>query len=327
LFFWRPALQRAPLYRQDFRGSMEMTLTLTIAQALARAGKLLKESGSGSPVLDADVLLSFITGLDRAGLYREGRRPLAPEEDSRYRELIRRRVLGEPVAYLTGEKEFMGISFAVTPAVLIPRPETELLVETALALLAGPGGAAGKRPGPGPAKSGGPVVIEAGAGSGAIAVSLAVELAGALVYATDLSPAALAVAQQNALRHGVGERVVFLCGDLLAPLEKAGAPRADLIAANLPYIASGEIPGLPRDVRCYEPLLALDGGLDGLDLYRRLAGQSLAYLRQGGHLLMEIGPRQAAAARALFSGPPWSVSVKKDLAGRDRLVVAERLEA
>lgn len=305
-----------------------MTSPLTIAQTLIWARPQLRESGSGSPALDADVLLSFITGLDRAGLYREGQQPLTPEEELAYRELIRRRAEGEPVAYLTGCKEFMGLAFAVTPAVLIPRPETELLVETALALLAGSIDPAGKRSVPGAGKSGGPVILETGTGSGAIAVSLAVMLPGAQVFATDLSPAALDVARQNALRHGVGDRVVFFCGDLLAPLAKAGlAPRADLIAANLPYIPAGDIPGLTRNVRCFEPLLALDGGPDGLALYRRLAGQSLEYLRPGGHLLMEIGPQQVEAARSLFPAQLWSLSVKKDLAGWNRLVVAERLEA
>jgi release factor glutamine methyltransferase len=281
-------------------------LNTTIGQALNQARQQLKEKGTGSPALDAEVLLSSVTGLDRAGLYREWERRLPGEEEARFFELVRRRGLSEPVAYLTGHKEFMGLDFTVGPSVLVPRPETELLVETALEVL------------PPSAK-----IIDVGTGSGAIAVSLASFLEGAVVYATDRSPEALDVARLNAARLGVGERCFFYHGNLLEPLSGLGLRgRVDLIAANLPYIGREEYPGLPEEVRLYEPPPALDGGAGGLDLYRRLIPAAPEFLKKGGLLLMEIGCRQGQALSALLSVPVWKVTVRKDLAGLDRLVVA-----
>lgn len=301
---------------------------ITIGEAQVWARKKLKEGEVEAPGLDADVLLAFVTGLDRAGLYRERERVLTPREESAFSALAARRREGEPVAYLTGEKEFMGLSFAVTPDVLIPRPETELLVETALALCSS---ACGKGNGPavhgkeGPGQQGcSPVLADVGAGSGAIAVSLAVNIPRALVYATDTAPSALAVAKKNAARHDVVDRVRFFCGDLLDPLAAAGlAGLVDLVAANLPYLTGAEMAALPRDVR-YEPKSALNGGSDGLSLYRRLAPQAEKYLRPDGHLLIEIGPEQVEAATALFPPAKWKVSSRRDLAGRHRLLIARR---
>lgn len=300
---------------------------MTVGEAQVWARKKLKEGGVETPALDADVLLAFVTGLDRAGLYRERERALTREEEPVFFALTGRRVKGEPVAYLTGEKEFMGFSFAVTPAVLIPRPETELLVEAALELLSGAGnkgcGPAGQDPGVTGRKAGSPLVVDVGTGSGAIAVSLAAKLPRAQVYATDISPAAVAVAGKNAARHGVADRVSFFCGDLLEPLTGTGlAGLVDLIAANLPYLTGAELSVLPRDVR-YEPTSALNGGSDGLALYRRLVPQAGKYLRPGGYLLIEIGPEQAKAAAALFPAAEWDVSARKDLAGRHRLIIGK----
>lgn len=281
-------------------------MTRIIKAALQRAREQFKQQGVDSPALDAEVLLSHVTGLDRAGLYREWERPLSEEEESGFFALIGRRLSGEPVAYLTGRKEFMGLDFMVNPSVLIPRSETELLVEKALKLL--------------PPS---PTIIDVGTGSGAIAVSLASLLTGTVVHATDRSPEALEVARFNAARQGVGERIFFYQGDLLEPLAgRIPATRVDLIAANLPYINKDDLPGLPREVRLFEPSLALDGGDDGLDLIRRLIPASAGFLKPGGYLLMEIGCRQGPAVAALMNSSAWKTDILKDLAGLDRLVAA-----
>lgn len=277
----------------------------TIGQALYEARRKLKEVEGAEPVLDSEVLLCHVTGLDRAGLYREWEAILTVREEKRFWELIERRLLGEPVAYLTCRKEFMGLEFKVGPAVLIPRPETELLVEKALALLP-------------PA----PLVIDVGTGSGAIGISLAALIPDSVVYATDCSEEALHVAGENAARHGVERRVRFYRGDLLEPL--AGvvpAGGADLIAANLPYIPSGQLAGLPKSVRQFEPALALDGGADGLELYRRLIPVAAVFLKKGGLLLMEIGFNQAEGILKMLDAS-WQADIVKDLAGLNRLVVA-----
>lgn len=283
-------------------------MSQTIRQILKKARKKLQESEWAEPALDSEVLLSHVTGLERAGLYREWECILPAQQERYFWELIGRRYLGEPVAYLTGHKEFMGLDFQVDPSVLIPRPETELLVEKALALLS-------------PA----PLVIDAGTGSGAIAVSLASFLPDGIVYATDCSGGALQIAETNAERLGVGTRVKFYRGDLLTPLVSViPANGADLIAANLPYIPSGDLAGLPPGVRRFEPGLALDGGPDGLELYRRLIPAASILLKENGYLLMEIGFNQARDILELLK-TGWETDIVKDLAGLDRLVAARLL--
>lgn len=277
----------------------------TLEEVLRQAGRVLKESGVDNPALDAAVLLGHVTGHSRAGLYRDWKHILTPEEEARFWSFINRRTTGEPVAYLTGNKDFMGLEFAVDASVLIPRPETELLVEKALTY-------AGKG-----------LLVEVGTGCGAIAVSLAVYLPRGLIYATDRSAAALRMARLNACRHGVGERVSFWHGDLLTPLVGLGlSGRVDLLAANLPYIATAELTSLPREVRLYEPRQALDGGRDGLELYRRLIPAAITLLKPGGRLLLEIGYEQRTAMSELLSPPRWETTFERDLAGWDRLVVA-----
>jgi release factor glutamine methyltransferase len=283
----------------------EYTLTQTIRQILQEARRKLKVVEGAEPALDSEVLLSHVTGLDRAGLYREWECALPALEERYYWELVGRRCLGEPVAYLTACKEFMGLDFRVSPSVLIPRPETELLVETALSLLP-------------PA----PQVIDVGTGSGAIAVSLASFLPESVVYATDCSGEALDVARANAADHGVGTRVRFYQGDLLEPLAGVVPPGgADLIAANLPYIPTDNLAGLPRGVRDFEPRLALDGGADGLELYKRLIPASSVLLKKDGFLLLEIGFDQAEGILELLN-TCWETNVLKDLSGLNRLAVA-----
>lgn len=292
---------------------------MNISQWLNYATAYLAERYPPSGRIDAEVLLGHCTGRDRAALYRDGLDLLSPDQEKMFRRLLERRAGGEPLAYITGRKEFMGLDFLVSPAVLIPRPETELLLEKAVELLKSDSRAVA-----GSDARGGPVAVDVGTGSGAIAVSLAVLLDQASVYATDISPGALGIARENAYRHGVAQRIEFRQGDLLGPLLGIPGFRADLVAANLPYVPSGEIPLLMKGVRDFEPYLALDGGPDGLDHYRRLIPQAAKLLRSGGHLLMEIAPGQGAALREAM-GPGWRVEIFNDLAGRERLVIAQKL--
>lgn len=284
-------------------------LALVIGEALARGQKELVDAAT--PRLDAEVLLAHVLGRDRVYLYREYQAEMDPEQAKAYWELIRRRKLGEPVAYLTGHKEFMGLDFIVRPHVLIPRPETELMVTMAWELL---------EQWPGQPS----VAVDVGTGSGAVAVSLAHLVPGARVLATDISAPALEVARANARRHRVA--VHFYPGDLLTPLAGVLEPGSvAVVAANLPYLPSSVIPGLPRDVRDFEPGLALDGGEDGFSLYRRLAPGAATMLAPGGHLLLEIAPDQRELALALLPLPRWHTRVLTDLAGHPRLVVACRV--
>ncbi|MGQ9627002.1 MAG: peptide chain release factor N(5)-glutamine methyltransferase [Anaerolineae bacterium] len=277
-----------------------------IREALDWGRKVLQKEGIDSARLDAELLLAFNLGLSRAGLYAKLDRALSQAEWEIYSFSICRRAAREPVAYLTGRKEFYKLDFYVDRRVLIPRPETELLVEQALEM-------ARRAPIE--------VIADVGTGSGAVAISLAVELEGARIYATDISPEALAVAALNCRRHGLAGRVRLLQGDLLAPLPEP----ADLIVANLPYIAREEFEELAEDIRSYEPRLALDGGEDGLALIRRLLAQAEAYLRPGGKILLEIGAWQGGAVSALARRhfPRAQITLRKDYAGLDRLVIIE----
>jgi len=306
-------------------------MAVKVREALARAGGYLKEKGIESPFLDAEVLLTHVLGLNRAGLYREAERTLTAAQEKVFGDLISRRSRREPVAYLTGSKEFMGLVFHVNRSVLIPRPETELLVETALAKQ-GDGSVVWDGVEKAPVLLAGEdrplLIVDAGTGSGAIAVSLAVFLPLARVHATDCSAAALDVARRNAVACGVERRVMLYEGDLLEPLISCPSlpGEVDLIAANLPYIPSGDLPGLLPEVYLFEPLVALDGGADGLALMRRLVPVAAVLLKPGGWLLMEIGADQGEAAAALMPEPVWEVQVHKDLAGRDRLIVGRLKE-
>ena len=279
--------------------------TWTILEVLTWTVERLTKEGVESPRVDAEVLLAFCLNLERIRLYMEHDKPLAAEELAHYREAVKRRLTGEPVAYITGAREFWSLSLEVDSAVLIPRPETELLVELALARC----------------QEGSPTVVDVGTGSGAIAISLASELPRAEVIAVDCSAGALEVARRNAARHGV--ELTFLAGDLLEPL--AGHDPLDLVVSNPPYVTSAEMEELPRHVRDFEPRGALHGGPDGLDIYRRLVPGAAAALREGGHLLLEIGHTQAAAVSGLMEQAGFSeVVVHRDLAGLDRAVVGVR---
>ena len=266
----------------------------------------LAESGSDTPQLDAMVLLGFVLGVNKTWLYAHPTRELTESEIVHYEELVRRRMGNEPVAYLIGVKSFYGLDIAVDRNVLIPRPETELLVDRVLDYLGSLAGA-GRRLS----------VADVGTGSGAIAVALAANLPELTVYAVDVSDAALAVAAQNIRRHGLGEQVHLLSGHLLEPLP---AP-VDAIVANLPYIATADIPALPPQVRDYEPVLALDGGADGLGVIAELLAslaspEGRSKLQPGGRVYLEIGAGQGDAARTLVQDllPDAEVAIVQDYA-------------
>lgn len=276
-----------------------------------------EKQGIESPRLDAEVLLAHVLSIPRIQLYVQHDRPLNDDERGRYRELVRRRVTGEPVHYLVGVREFWSLELEVTPDTLIPRPDTEVLVEEALARLRtddAPWGDA-------------PLIADVGTGSGCIAIALAHELPNARVIATDVSAPALAVAMRNAARHGVDGRVQFEQGHLLRPVESAGLAPLDAVVSNPPYIASAEIQHLMRDVRLYEPRRALDGGPDGHAAYRELVPAAAELLRPSGLLAVEVGDdEQAIAVEEIIRsdgryGPTFR---RADYGGRARVVGAAR---
>ena len=274
---------------------------ITVQQAL-REGSAALHPFSPSARLDAEVLLGHVLRLRRVDLYAQPERLLTPEEALAYRALLERRRQQEPVSYLRGQKEFFGLALAVDHRVLIPRPETEVLVERALA-------AARARDRPDL------VLADIGTGSGCIAVALACHLPQARVYATDISPQALEVAGENVRRHGLGERVLLLCGDLCAPLPEP----VDLLVCNPPYTVWED---LPAGITAFEPRLALDGGSDGLEVYRRLLPQIGLAVLPGGQALLEVGDSQAEAVLALAGSvlPGARRRTWPDYSGRTRVV-------
>jgi release factor glutamine methyltransferase len=274
---------------------------------LELAAKFLAGRGAASARLDAELLLAEVLTTDRVGVYLRFDRPLGRAEVDAYRELIRRRGDGEPVAHLTGRREFWSRSFTVTPDVLVPRPETELIVERALAWAGESGG-----------RERGLRILDLGTGSGAIAVALAGELPQATVIAVDVSPAAAAIAERNVDAAGVAGRVRVLVSDWTAALP--GDARFDLVVTNPPYVRSADLPALSAEVR-REPALALDGGADGLDAYRRIAVEAARVVDPAGALFCEVGAGQAPAVAALLEGAGFAgVATFADLAGIARVV-------
>jgi release factor glutamine methyltransferase len=281
----------------------------TVRAALRWASEQLSQAGVDSPSADAERLVQHALGATRLDLYLHPDRPIAPPERARLRDALRQRCSRIPLQRVTGETEFWSLPFFVNDAVLIPRPETETLVEAALARLAGLPR---------------PRVIDVGTGSGCIAVSLARGLPEGLVVATDISPAALRVARRNALRNGVGDRVRPIAGDLLAPL--APSARFDAVVSNPPYIRCAELQGLQPEVRDHEPRLALDGGEDGLSVHRRLVACAGRHLRPGGWLALEVGAGQSGPVAELLkaSGDFEEAARHRDLTGVERVLVARR---
>ena len=280
---------------------------MRLDDALAQAATHLANQGVESPRFDAEILLAHALGLNRAAILSRPEQRLTPKQLTRFRDLVARRGEREPLAYIVGHREFFGLDFVVDHRVLIPRPETELLVEQALGLAR--------------QKAARLQIADVGAGSGAIAVTLAVHLPEATVYALDQSADALEVVAENARRHHVAGRVHGLHSDLLSALSGP----VDLITANLPYVTSDEWQDLAPEIRYYEPRSALDGGPDGLALIGRLLETAVPHLRPSGAILLEIGAGQGAAATALAreSIPEARVHLVQDYAGLDRLVVVK----
>jgi len=279
----------------------------TVRRVLDWAGGDLRARGSASPRLDAEVLLAHVLGCDRVRLVIESDRPLGKEELAGYRALHQRRRAGEPIAYLVGVREFYGRPFRVDARVLVPRPETELLVEVALARTRHVSLSAR--------------VLDLCTGSGCVAVTLALERPTARVEASDISEEALVVARDNALRLGAS-RVAFFQSDLFAGLSDRSR-WFDLVTANPPYIAEPDMETLPVDVRSYEPHLALRAGADGLAVVRRIVDEAPLYLASEGVLAMEVGAGQAPAVRALLEEKHYrDVEVARDYARHERVVSA-----
>ncbi len=282
---------------------------MTVLEVIQRSTGFLARKGVESPRLQVELLLAHVLHQPRLKLYLDFERVLTEPELATLRELVKRRGTREPLQYLTSSVNFCGLELQVSPAVLIPRPETELLAERAWTFLA-------SRPVSTSA-------LDYGTGSGCLAIALATRHPTAVVHALDISALALAVARVNAARHGVEDRIVFHTGDGFAALPET--VRFDLIVANPPYIPTGEIAALQPEVREHEPRAALDGGPDGLDFIRKLAAGAGRWLKPGGRIMLEFGDGQAGAVRQLFTAAGWSsVTVGNDLASRPRMLVAAR---
>lgn len=280
----------------------------TIGKVLGFAVPFFAGKNLPNPRLDAEVLLAYVLRNDRIFLYSHYDTPLSSEELACYRAVIMRRAQGEPVAYITGFKEFMSLNFAVSPQVLIPRPDTETLVVAAIELA----GSQQLR-----------MIADVGTGSGAIAISVAhyTQDLNTQVWATDCSAEALAVARKNA--QDLGADVCFSQGNLLAPLLQDNI-QLDLLLANLPYIPAGDAAALPPDVRDFEPPLALFAGADGLDCYRELLPMAVEILKPGGFMLWEIDDSQADPVSALVAPQFPAPEIIRDLAGRRRVLKARK---
>jgi len=280
----------------------------TIRTILQRAAHDLNLSGSPSARLDAELLLMHGLKIDRLQLCTHPERELAEEDAAAFVERIERRNLGEPVAYIIGEKEFWSLRFEVGREILIPRPETECLIEEILRRYRPPGD--GLR------------ILDIGTGSGAIGVVLARELHAARVVAADISAGALAVARRNALAHGVADRVDFFQGDLLA----AVSGNFDIICSNPPYIPDVQYGLLPAGIRDFEPRGALIAGPDGMDFHRRIIREGVHRLKAGGRIFLEIGEGQRDRVEALFreEGGYRDIDCRKDYGGIDRVASARK---
>ena len=286
----------------------------TVADAMAWTVDYLTRKEIESPRRSAEWLLSAATGLSRIELYAHHDRPLTPEERAAFRAGIERRAVGEPLQYVTGEMPFRHLVLQVRPGVFIPRPETEVLVDVVLEYLDRCGVAE-------------PIVVDLCTGSGAVAVSTAYERAGARVHATEIVPGTAEVARLNAERAGVAERVTIGVGDLFAPLPPELRGRVDVVVSNPPYIPTADLAGLPAEVASREPLIALDGGADGLDTVRRIVAGAGEWLRPGGLLAMETDTARVKDAAELMASWYEGVVVRRDLTGRDRIAFGTRREA
>jgi release factor glutamine methyltransferase len=284
-----------------------MTEAWTVGRVVRWAADDFRARGIESPRLEAELLLAQALQTDRLRIIVDAARELDPSELARYRDLIQRRRKGEPVAYIRGHKEFFGRVFHIDKRVLVPRPDTEILVGVALRRTEA-------FPMPGR-------YLDLCTGSGCIAISLARERPASKLVAVDLSTDALAVARENSIRLGAAHQIAWLAGDLFAPLAAAPGPKFDLVVANPPYIAEGDLAGLPVDVRAFEPRLALTGGADGLDVTRRIVAEAPHHLRARGLLAVEMGTGQTERVKQIFIEAGFTeIVVDKDYGGHERVV-------
>ena len=303
--------------------------TWTVLEIIDWSRQYLAEKGFENSRLETELLLGHALSLPRIELYLNYERQMKVDELERYKALLRRRLTGEPVQYVTGTAAFMFSEFEVNQHVLIPRPETEALTEVALRLLGDAERPRSERDvdtaDRAGAEPGGRVIVDVGTGTGVIAVTMAQKIAGARVVATDASPEALGVARRNATRAGVADRIEFLEGSLLEPAMAAGLEgRVSLLVSNPPYVASGDIESLPPEVRDFEPRVALDGGPDGLDCLRVMAQDGPALLKPSGAVALEVGCGQAAAVAGMLEERLGSAEIHKDYAGRERIVTGRK---
>ena len=300
-----------------------MDIRTALKQGLAQ----LRDAQVPSYTLAAELLLLYVLGRNRTWIYSHPEEEISAAHAERYAELLRRRMSGEPTQHLTGKQEFWGLELEITPDVLIPRPETEHVIEVALDRLAVREIRAGRRQ---TLTGEGLRIADIGTGSGCLAIALAKELPSATIFATDISPAALAVARRNTLRHGFGNRICFVECNLLDGLRDSSlatrqSPLLDLIVSNPPYIGRHEAATLMREVREHEPEIALYGGEEGYEFYANLIAQAGAHLKLGGILVLELGHNSLPAVRPLFDAPTWiNVGVTNDLSGIPRVLTAEK---
>lgn len=285
---------------------------MTIREAVSQSAGYLAPTGVDAPRLAAELLLGHVLGLSRPNLYVEANHRLTSRQLARYRRLVERRAKREPLQHILGSVSFCGLELEVGPHVLIPRPETELLAEKAWKYLENHR-MVGNAP---------PSALDFGTGSGCLAIALGAHVPGARLDALDISPQALKVAQRNAARYLPRGRIGFYLSDGFRALPRQR--RYDLIVGNPPYVASPDLERLQPEVRDYDPRLALDGGLDGLDFYRRLAVEAGSFLRARGRLLLEFGDGQETPIQSLFRQEGWKgVTVEEDYSGRPRFLAAE----
>lgn len=287
-----------------------METVISIARAILQATNALRYAGVPEPRREAGTLLAHALGCDRTFIITHPEHPMDDVSINRLADYVDRRTHREPLQYIIGLQQFFGLDFYVTPDVLIPRPETELLVEAALSLLTESGHT--------------PLICDIGTGSGCIAVALLQAKANVRVVAVDISEAAIRVADINAVRHGVRERVALVVSNSFSSLT-AGVREFDLIVSNPPYVSASAFKGLQREVRDHEPVIALKAGSDGLSMIRRLLEESPMYLKRGGHLLFEIGFDQGNRVRELVDSRVWNVlDIQPDLQGIPRIVALQK---
>jgi len=285
-------------------------MATSIAEAILQAANTLRKAGVPDARREAGSLLMHVLDCDRTYILAHAEERITTEQSESYRELVAERSSGKPLQYLTGSQEFFGLEFIVNSDVLIPRPETELLVEASLKLIS---------------QIGAPVICDVGTGSGCIIISLLKNLPQARAFALDISPAALAIAKENAVRHQVEERLELMRSDCFSTLDPDRGPTFDLIVSNPPYVAERAFDGLQREVRDFEPVVALTAGPDGLDMIKRILLESPQFLKTNGFLIFEIGFDQQQAVRELIDEKIWKlVDIYDDLQGIPRTVALKK---